>query len=76
MNNEKSDLNLPVPIRTPRGEIKIPAPIIEPINNAIPLIKLNFGFSRAEFVSFLALLSLFLAILFRKMFTVQYKIYS
>jgi hypothetical protein len=63
MNNEKRDLNLPVPRRTPRGEIKIPDPIIEPINNAIPLIKLSFGFSGVEFVSFSALISLSLVIL-------------
>ena len=34
-----------MPSRTPRGEIKIPDPTIDPTNNAIPLIKLNLGFS-------------------------------
>ncbi len=52
---------LPVPRRTPRGEIKIPEPIIEPINSAIPLIKLNFGFSEVDVVCFSTPVSLLLS---------------
>jgi hypothetical protein len=60
-------LNSPVPTKTPRGEIKIHDPIIEPTNNALPLIKLSLGFSGVELIS----LSFFFTILFNIKFRIK-----